>query len=427
MQRCKVEVAWLRTLTAIPRLGVPEMPDMAGVTAKLAGLTDLPSAEIAAQVSEVERQTRHDVKAAETWLAARLRARGLGALASFLHFGCTSWDINNLAYALMLLEARREVMLPALDNLAGQLRALASRHADDAMLGRTHGQPAAPTTLGKEFAVYAVRLRRQREQIAAHVFDGKLNGAVGNYSALCAAHPQIDWQSVARRFVEGFGLRFATHTTQIEPYDGMVEFFDTIARANRILCDLAQDASLYVGSGILRMRAIAGETGSSTMPHKVNPIDFENAEGNLAVANALLGMLADKLQISRLQRDLSDSTVLRNIGCALGHSLVAWESLLRGLELIDADTDLMRSELRANWQVLGEAVQTVMRSLGDADAYEKVRLATRGYGAMDENKYRAMVEKLVPAGAQRELLLRLTPESYCGIAQRLALDACDVP
>ena len=415
-RRLKVEVAWLRTLLTLPAF---ESKKSVAAESQLAALNAMPIAEIVTGVATIEQNTRHDVKAVEIWLGNYLNKSGLSDLVPLIHFGCTSWDINNLAYALMLSEARNSVLLPELDALIEELQKLSGNYAFEAMLSRTHSQPATPTTLGKEFSVFALRLVRQRKTVANHIFDGKLNGTVGNFNSLMVAMPDVPWESIAHDFVNSLGLRFATHTTQVEPLDGTVEFFDTIARINRILIDLAQDVSLYTGSGHLVLPAKTAEVGSSTMPHKVNPIDFENAEGNLAVANALLHMLADKLQVSRLQRDLSNSTVLRNIGAAFGHSLVAWTSARRGLGSLAVNKLSLQVELNANWQVLGEAVQTVLRKTGDAQAYAKIKAATHG-NSMDENDYRKLILDLVPAGPEQNLLLKLRPETYLGLAAELA-------
>ena len=417
-QRCRVEIEWLRTLLALEpvRRKFGRIP-----AAALAAIERLPAERVAREVRAIEKKTRHDVKAAEVWLAGRLRAAGQQQAVPLIHFGLTSWDVNNLAYALMLGEARDRALAVIADRLLGRLDGLATRFADAPLLGRTHAQPASPTTMGKEMAVFAHRLRRQRDAIAGHVFDGKCNGAVGNYNALVAAWPRINWPQVTRRMIEKMGLRFASHTTQIEPYDGMVEFFDALARANRVLRDLAQDASVYIGAGHLRLPARPGEVGSSTMPHKINPIDFENGEGNIAVANALLAMFAEQLQQSRLQRDLSDSTILRNIGAAIGHTVVAWTSIERGLECVDCDRENMAAELDANWQVLAEAAQTVLRRMGNPDAYEIFRRATRKAGRCDRAAYRELIEKTFPPGSpEQKQLLRLSPERYTGLAARLA-------
>ena len=418
VQRCRVEIEWLRTLLAQEPIGSKfgRVP-----TAKLAAIERLPAATIAKDVRRIEKRTRHDVKAVEVWLAGQLKSAGQQRLVPLLHFGLTSWDVNNLAYALMLSQARDQALVVIADRLVGILDQLAEKFATAALLGRTHAQPASPTTMGKEMAVFAHRLKRQRDAIAGHVFDGKCNGAVGNYNALVAAWPRLNWPLITRKMIEGIGLRFASHTTQIEPYDGMVEFFDAVSRANRVLRDLAQDASVYIGAGHLRLPARPREVGSSTMPHKINPIDFENGEGNIAVANALLTMFAEQLQQSRLQRDLSDSTILRNIGTAFGHTVVAWTSIERGLQSLDCDRENMAAELDANWQVLAEAAQTVLRRMGNADAYEIFRKATRSAGRLDHAAYCKLIREVFPNGSpEQKMLLALTPEKYIGLAARLA-------
>lgn len=386
-------------------------------------LRDADPAGIAAAVKELERATNHDMKAVELHLADRLRETGHPDLVPFVHLGCTSWDINNIAYALMMRRANEKVIVPELGLVQQRLEELAMDHAEDAMLGRTHGQPASPTTMGKEMRVFAVRLRRQVDTLREHAFEAKLNGAVGNLSAHVAASKDVDWLAVSRRFVEGMGLGWASHTTQTGPYDSMVEYFDALARANRVLLDLAADVSSYLALGNMRLEPVESEVGSSTMPHKTNPIDFENAEGNLSVANSLLRTFAERLQVSRMQRDLSDSTVVRNVGVALGHVHVALSSLLKGLGRLQADREAMLGDLDRNWQVLAEAVQTALRAGGDPEAYDKLKAATRGKGALDGKGYMDLVKKLVPKGEARSALLRLTPAGYVGEAVRLARSA----
>lgn len=422
LHRYRVEFSWLQALVNLP---ATELRLDTRQAAALAELAEPEPDALMAEVFQLELSTRHDVKAVEMCLAARLCKAGLDCMVPWVHFGCTSWDINNIAYALMLQAAQCDVLVPSLANLQARLVDLAQTHATVPMLGRTHGQPASPTTLGKELRVFANRLERQLSLLQAHVFDGKFNGAVGNYNAMVTALPTVDWPAVTQAHVTGFGLRFATVTTQVEPYDGMVEFFDVVTRLNRILQDLAQDLSLYAGMGHLQLATTKGEVGSSTMPHKVNPIAFENAEGNLAIANALLGAFGQELQVSRLQRDLSDSTVLRNIGVALGHSLIAWQALHQGLAGITSNTAALAAELDANWQVLAEAVQTVLRRSGDPQAYDKLKVATRGNGKMDKQDYQALVKKLLPPGKERERLLALAPATYLGLAPSLASVASD--
>ena len=416
-QRWQIELAWLVELAQLaefgPKLSATELE-------KVQQLLETDPVEIADKVKQYEQQTTHDIKALEMTLIEYLNRAGLAKLAPWVHFACTSWDINNLAYARMLHEANHAVICPALDALGTQLDQLANNHADAAMLGHTHGQPATPTTFGKEIRVYEQRLRRQLIKLEAHVFDGKFNGAVGNYNAHCIADPLIDWPAVSRRFVKQMQLRFAGITTQIEPYDGIIEFFDTLARANCILLDLAQDASAYSALGYLQLRHTAASSGSSTMPHKVNPIRFENAEGNLIFANTILRMFAQELPVSRLQRDLSDSTLLRNIGVALGHSYLAWDSLREGLSSVGVNRDQMLSDLDQNWQVLAEAAQTLLRAHGHADAYAQLKQATRGNGAMDQTAYHRALADCIPAGALHDRLAQLSPENYLGLAVKLA-------
>ena len=337
----------------------------------------------------------------------------------FIHFACTSEDINNLAYALMLAQARDRVLLPRLDRLVDALAALARKHAARPMLSRTHGQPASPTTLGKELANFAQRLKRARAAIERVSLLGKMNGAVGNYNAHAAAYPGFPWEAFCRRFVERLGLEFNPYTTQIEPHDSCAELFDAFARANAVLLDLDRDLWGYVSLGYFPQKPKKGEVGSSTMPHKVNPIDFENSEGNVGVANALLRYLAEKLPVSRWQRDLSDSTVLRNAGVALGHTLLAYESCLRGLGKLEVDPARMAEDLESNWEVLAEPVQQVMRKHGVPEAYEKLKALTRGR-RLDRRQLAAFVRSLPIPPAEKKRLLALTPASYTGLAAELA-------
>jgi adenylosuccinate lyase len=417
--RIAIEIRWLLALAE--EAAIAEIrPFSKDTNAALGRLIDEFSEEDAARVKAIEAETNHDVKAIEYWLKQRLGGNPEAArVAGFVHFACTSEDINNLAYALMLKEGRDRVLLPALDRVIETLAAMARSLADAAMLSRTHGQPATPTTLGKELANFAYRLRRARRSIAAVSLTGKINGAVGNYNAHLAAYPDFDWERFAKRFVESLGLEFNPYTVQIEPHDTLAEQFDAIARANTVLLDLDRDLWGYVSLGYFRQKAIAGEVGSSTMPHKVNPIDFENSEGNLGIANALLRHLSEKLPISRWQRDLSDSTVLRNVGVALGHSLLAYESCLKGLGRLEADPSRMLEDLEANWEVLGEAVQTVMRRYGLPDPYEQLKALTRGK-RVDGEAMRAFVRGLALPEAEKARLLKLTPAAYIGKAAELA-------
>ncbi len=417
--RVRVELRWLQALAEAP--AIRELKPFSAATRRaLAQLEAGFSAADGERIKVIEAATNHDVKAIEYWLKEKLaRNREIERSLEFIHFACTSEDINNLAYALMLTESRERVLLPKLDALIAALRALARRHADLPMLSRTHGQPASPTTLGKEIANVVHRLRRARGAIAAVAILGKLNGAVGNYNAHLAAYPEVDWPRFARRFVERLGLAFNPYTIQIEPHDSFAELFDAYARANTVLLDLDRDLWGYVALGYFRQRPKAGEVGSSTMPHKVNPIDFENSEGNVGVANALLRHLADKLPVSRWQRDLSDSTALRNAGAALGHTLLAYAACLRGLGKLEADPARLAADLDANWEVLAEAVQQVMRRYGVPEAYEKLKALTRGR-RLGRAQLAAFIRGLkIPAGAKRRLLA-LTPAAYTGLAASLA-------
>ena len=366
--RIQVEVEWLKALAA--EAAIKEVPKFSPATLKaLDKVVSAFSEADGAAVKTIESRTNHDVKAIEYFLKDRLAGNAeVAKVAEFIHFACTSEDINNLCHALMLQAARDEVMLPALDKIIARLRTLAHDLADASMLAHTHGQPASPTTLGKEMANVVARLKRARERIAGVKLLGKINGAVGNYNAHLVAYPAIDWEKFARRFVENLGLEFNPYTIQIEPHDAMAELFDAFARANTIMLDLDRDIWGYISLGYFKQKTKAGEVGSSTMPHKVNPIDFENSEGNFGIANALLRHLSEKLPVSRWQRDLTDSTVLRNMGTVLGHTLLAYDSLLKGLGKLEANHALLAAELDANWDVLAEPVQTVMRRYGVAGA-----------------------------------------------------------
>ena len=417
--RVRVELAWLRALAVEP--AIEELQPFSRATgAALDKLVVNFDEEDSSQIKAIEAETNHDVKAIEYWLKAKLgKNREVRDALEFIHFACTSEDINNLSYALMLEESRRKVMLPRLDELAEALRALARRHAAQPMLSRTHGQPASPTTLGKELANVVRRLQRARARIEAVPLLAKMNGATGNYHAHTVAYPKFDWERFCARFVEAQGLQFNAYTTQIEPHDCVAELFDAYAGANTVLLDLDRDLWGYVSLGYLRQKTKKGEVGSSTMPHKVNPIDFENSEGNIGVANALLRHLADKLPVSRWQRDLSDSTALRNAGNALGHTLLAYGACLRGLAKLEADPRRMAEDLDANWEVLTEAVQQVMRRHGVAGAYEKLKALARGQ-RVDRKKLAAFVRSLPIPAEDRQRLLALTPATYTGLAARLA-------
>jgi adenylosuccinate lyase len=417
--RVRIEIEWLLALGAEP--GVAEVAAFAPrAAAKLRALAEGFAERDGERVKAIERETNHDVKAIERWI--REQAAGDSTLeraSAFIHFACTSEDINNLAYALMVREARDAVLLPAVDELIAKLTAAAHAHAGQPMLGRTHGQPATPTTLGKELANFVHRLRRGRARLAGAALTGKMNGAVGNYNAHLAAYPGVDWEALARRFVESFGLEFNPYTVQIEPHDALAELFDALARLNTVLIDLDRDVWGYVSLGYFRQRAVAGEIGSSTMPHKVNPIDFENSEGNLGIANALLRHLAEKLPVSRWQRDLTDSTALRNVGVAFGHSLLGWVAAGRGLDRLEADPARLAADLEANWEVLAEAVQTVLRRYGVEDAYEQLSSLTRGR-RIGADELRAFVRGLAIPDEAKQRLLALTPASYTGKAAELA-------
>jgi adenylosuccinate lyase len=419
--RVRVEIEWLIGLAA---LGLPELPPFDDRTAlALRSLAIDFSPADCAQVKEIEARINHDVKAVEYWLKQRMAAlpapaRPRAEAGEFIHFACTSEDINNVAHALLLREGRA-LLLADLGEIESRLRALAHAHAAVPMLARTHGQAATPTTVGKEFANVAQRLARAVQAIAAVPARAKMNGAVGNYNAHLIAVPQVDWEAHARALLERLGLEFNAYTTQIEPHDWMAELFDAIARANTVLLDLDRDLWGYIALGYFRPRLRAGEVGSSTMPHKVNPIDFENSEGNLGIANALLRHFSEKLPVSRWQRDLSDSTVLRNLGVAFGHCLLAYDACRRGLDKLEIDAVALAADLDAAWEVLAEAVQTVMRRHGVPQPYEKLKELTRGQG-IGRDGLRAFIANLPVPDAVRKELLELTPAAYIGKAAELA-------
>jgi len=416
--RVVVEAAWLRALASA---GLPELPPLAATVAgALDAMVDGFGQADALRIKEIEKTTNHDVKAVEYFMKEKMAAsEGFAQAAEFIHFACTSEDINNLAYGLMLDAARKDVLLPALDAALNGLRTLAHAEAATPMLARTHGQPATPTTLGKEAANVAMRLARASAGFRRVALTGKLNGATGNYNAHSIAYPQVDWEALARSVVERMGLEFNTHTIQIEPHDALAEYFDALARINTILIDWCRDVWGYISVGYFRQRTREGEVGSSTMPHKVNPIDFENAEGNLGLANALLRHLSEKLPISRWQRDLTDSTVLRNVGVALGHSLLALDSLARGMGKLEVNQARLAFDLEANWEVLAEAVQTVMRRYGVENPYEKLKSLTRGKGITREALQVFIADLDIPPDA-KAALLQLTPATYLGRAADLA-------
>ncbi len=417
--RLKVEIEWLKALAAEPHFS--EIAAFSPSTvAELDALVANFGPEQAAEVKAIEATTNHDVKALEYWIKDQTRSNAeVVKVSEFIHFACTSEDINNLSHALMCQGAREQAMLPMVDKVIAKLVELAHAYADIPMMSRTHGQPATPSTMGKEMANTAYRLQRARARIAAVELLGKINGAVGNYNAHLAAYPGYDWEGFAKKFVESLGLTFNPYTIQIEPHDALAELFDAFARANSILVDLDRDVWGYISLGFFKQKVKAGEIGSSTMPHKVNPIDFENSEGNLGLANAMLKHLAEKLPISRWQRDLTDSTVLRNMGVGLGYALLGYDSLLKGLGKLEINADLMKADLDANWELLAEPIQTVMRRYAVPNAYEKLKELTRGT-RVSRDGMQAFVSTLeIPEAAKAELL-KLTPWDYTGKAAELA-------
>jgi adenylosuccinate lyase len=418
-ERVTVELGWFSVLA--DEDGVPEVPPLSDEdTDFMVNLIRDFAVKDAERIKEIEATTNHDMKAVEYYLKEKLGERSsLKGVTEFVHFGCTSEDINNLAYGLMLKHGRERVLLPMMERMIERLRAQARRHADLPMLSRTHGQPATPTTLGKELANIVHRLRRQFDQLKSVELLGKMNGAVGNYNAHLAAYPDVNWEALSIKLVESLGLTWTPYTIQIEPHDYMAEYFDALARFNTVLLDASRDIWGYIALGYFKQKPVAGEVGSSTMPHKVNPIDFENAEGNLGVANALLRHFAEKLPVSRWQRDLTDSTVLRNVGVGLGHSVLAYESFLKGLSKLEADAERMSAELDANWEVLAEAVQTVMRRYGVEEPYEKLKALTRGR-RVDEDAMRDFIKELEIPNDAKARLLAMTPQSYIGLAAKLA-------
>ncbi len=417
--RVLVEVRWLQALAAHP--GIPEVSALSDhANGILDGIVEKFSEEDAQRVKNIERTTNHDVKAVEYFLKEKIAGNEeLETIGEFIHFACTSEDINNLAYALMLREARGQIVLPQLDEVIQSITGLAHRTAELPMLSRTHGQPASPTTLGKEMANVVHRLRRQRDQVAAVRLMGKINGAVGNYNAHLAAYPDLDWPAFAQQFVTDLGLDWNSYTIQIEPHDYIAELFDAIARFNVVLIDFARDVWGYISLGYFKQKTVAGEVGSSTMPHKVNPIDFENAEGNFGLANAIFDHLAMKLPISRWQRDLTDSTVLRNLGVGVAHSVIASDSLLRGISKLEANPVRLQEDLDATWEVLAEAVQTVMRRYGVEQPYEKLKELTRGKGISAESLQAFIAGLDIPEEAKQRLAA-MTPAGYIGNATEQA-------
>jgi adenylosuccinate lyase len=418
-QRVTVEVRWLQALSRLPEIAeVPEFS--ADANAVLDALVVNFDTVQARRIKEIERTTNHDVKAVEYFLKEQVADNPeLNALSEFIHFACTSEDINNLSHALMLKAAREQVLLPRVSEILELITTLAHDEADTPMMSRTHGQPASPTTLGKEFANVAYRLQRQQKQIESVELMGKMNGAVGNYNAHISAYPDCDWPAIARQFVESMGLVWNPYTTQIEPHDYIAELFDAQIRLNTILIDFSRDVWSYISIGYFKQKTIAGEVGSSTMPHKVNPIDFENAEGNLGIANAILTHLAQKLPISRWQRDLTDSTVLRNLGTGFGHVLISLDSLKRGIGKLKINAAAMAADLDNNWEVLAEPIQTVMRRYGIEQPYEKLKALTRGQ-KINAATIREFVESLDMPDAAKNELMALTPASYIGNATEQA-------
>ena len=423
-RRVMIEIRWFETLAAHP--GIEELPPL-GEEEKtfLDALIVHFDEHEAERVKEIESVTNHDVKAIEYYLKEQfLELPELAAKAEFLHFACTSEDINNLSYAVMLRDLHEDVMKTEFNRIDQALADLAAAHADQPMLSRTHGQTASPTTLDKEFANTLFRLRRQVRQMAEQEFIGKINGAVGNFNAHMSAYPEVDWPILSRKLVESLGLKWNPYTTQIEPHDWLAELFQNLSRYHTILIDLCRDIWAYISIGYFRQKTVDGEIGSSTMPHKVNPIDFENAEGNLGVANALLDHLATKLPVSRWQRDLTDSTVLRVIGTAYGHSLVATSSLLKGLAKLELNADRVNQDLDANWQVLAEPIQTVMRRYGIDNAYEQLKSLTHAKSISAEDLADFIQQLEIPEAA-RKSLLELTPAGYTGNATDMAADIDD--
>ena len=417
--RVMVEIRWLQALANNPQ--IPEVPVFTDSANQLLNsLVENFQLSYAERVKEIEKTTNHDVKAVEYFIKEHIKAnREINAVSEFIHFACTSEDINNLSHALMLTEARNQVLLPLMDDIIKAIKTLAHSFANIPMLSRTHGQPASPTTLGKEMANVVYRLERQREQLVNVTLLGKINGAVGNYNAHLSAYPEIDWQAFAEKFVNGLGLDWNPYTIQIEPHDYIAEFFHAVERFNTIIIDFARDIWSYISIGYFKQKTVAGEIGSSTMPHKVNPIDFENAEGNLGIANAILQHLGAKLPISRWQRDLTDSTVLRNLGVGIAHSTIAYEALLKGIGKLEVNEAQLAQDLDNNWEVLAEPIQTVMRRYGVANPYEKLKELTRGH-KVNADSIQAFIKTLDIPAEEIERLLKLTPSNYIGNATEQA-------
>ena len=417
-RRVLVEVLWLQALAEEP--SIPEVSSFSAVARDI--LNDIVqnfSEEAAREIKEIERETNHDVKAVEYFLQAKFLGTPLQSVVEFIHFACTSEDINNLAYSLALRDAREQILCPTMQSLMEAVQSLAQRYQDLPMLSRTHGQVASPTTLGKEMANVVHRLEKQYQRFLAVPIHGKMNGAVGNFNAHQIAYPEVDWPRLASRFVQKLGLTYQPLTTQIEPHDGMAELFDAMAGFNTVLLDFNRDIWTYISLGYFKQKTVAGEVGSSTMPHKVNPIDFENAEGNLGLANALLNHLVAKLPVSRLQRDLTDSTVLRNIGVGLGYALLAYTSTLKGVHKLEANPKQMAADLDHAWEVLAEPIQTVMRRYGIKKPYERLKEMTRGR-VVSREMLAEMIHTLEIPTLVKQKLLELTPADYTGLATQLA-------
>ena len=418
--RVMLEIEWLKALSHTP--AIAEVPPFStGTITALDKLAVNFSEADGEAVKLIEDRTNHDVKAVEYWLRERLANNvEVAGVAEFMHFACTSEDINNLSHGLMLMRSRDQVMLPALEQIIGKLIQMAHALSDTPMLSRTHGQPATPTTVGKEFANIAYRLQRGRERLAKVAILGKINGAVGNYNAHLAAYPDFEWEKFAQDFVEALGLEFNPYTTQIEPHDGMAELFDAYARINTMLLDFNRDIWGYVSLGYFKQKTRGDEIGSSTMPHKVNPIDFENSEGNLGIANALLRHFSEKLPVSRWQRDLTDSTVLRNMGVALGHTLLAYQSCIQGLSKLEVSPERLMEDLESAWEVLAEPIQTVMRRHGVRNSYEQLKELTRGKEGITKDTLHKFIDGLAIPGVEKKRLQEMTPHNYIGRAAALS-------
>ncbi len=418
--RALVEVEWLKALAAAPSIKEIQAFSPSTIQELDAAINNFGEAD-AAQVKTIEMRTNHDVKALEYWLKDKFANNAeIKKASEFIHFACTSQNINNLSHALMLKNAREQVMLPSLAGLIARLTELANQLADQPMLSRTHGQTASPSTMGKELANVVYRLKRQEQQLKNNEILGKINGAVGNFNAHLSAYPDVDWESFAKKFVESLGLTYNPMTIQIEPHDYMAELYDALARINTILIDINRDIWGYISVGYFKQKLKAGEIGSSTMPHKVNPIDFENSEGNLGLANAILRHLAEKLPISRWQRDLTDSTVLRNMGVAFGYTLLGYDSCLRGLNKLEVNPQRLAEDLNNSWEVLAEPIQTVMRRYGIENPYEQLKELTRGKDGINQASLQTFIQTLAIPAEAKQYLLNLTPATYIGKANELA-------